>query len=136
MKVFQALAFGALGFFSVGVHAATTHYSCNGVKGTRGSVTLSLNSRTIKVSGSYRSADTEYKVSTGVDCQATHGKDVKQFSYYNTTAKDSACPADYVRVPVTFASQGEGLLALVDTNGGDDHDWSGYAYQYFYCSQP
>jgi hypothetical protein len=119
-----------------GVSAQAAEYKCHGVKGTKGEMTLTLGKKfaTASVSGSYQTDENDPSKKDAVDCDSTGLKrrDVKKFSYFDFK-KSPKCPADYIRLATDFATENEGLMALVDRSGGDRHDWSGFAYTYYYC---
>ncbi len=120
-----------------GAAQATTH-TCPGVRGTKGTVTLTLyKNQTARVEGAYISPDADdQQTEVFIDCRSAAASIEKRsgafYRYYSTT-KGGTCPADYLRVRASILPAGEGILAVVDTTGGDDHD--GYGYNYFYCTR-
>jgi hypothetical protein len=112
---------------------AATNLDCKGIDGTKGSLTMRLTKRGITVTGYYI---VEGDIAKPVTCKSSTKKDAKHkgetFRYFETTKKGS-CPADAVKLWPSFVEDQEGKIALVD-KGGDTHDWSGYEYQYFNCT--
>jgi hypothetical protein len=130
MKKFSMMVLGLALTASASASAAT--YTCTGTQDTQGGVRVFMNNSGMAIFGTYVDSDTKKPVR--VQCESHTGKVRGQFLYAQTQ-KSVTCPIDYVRIPSYINDPKGGIIAIVDRTGADNHDYSGYAYQYFYCKQ-
>jgi len=130
--VLGILGFAVLPFFLVtGLGSPAQAGSVFQCTGGYGDLIVAFTSAGYRLRGTIKENSSD-QVGVQRECNGELRKQSSAYSYFNA---DKECPADYLRVDNALLTSGEGGIVLVNTSGGDTHDYSGYVYRVFKCTQ-